>query len=153
ISGAMRERGWIWPEGRWLGRDIAGATLGLVGFGRIGHSMARMAGSGFRARVLAYDPYVDEATMAAAGVEKAHDLHAMLRQCDIVSIHAVLNDETRGLIDEAALACLSPSAILVNVSRGAIVDEAALVRAVVAGRLGGVGLDVFSAEPLAKEGQ
>jgi D-3-phosphoglycerate dehydrogenase / 2-oxoglutarate reductase len=152
ISGAMQERGWIWPESRWLGRDIAGATLGLVGFGRIGRSMARMAGQGFRARVLAYDPHVAEATMAAAGVEKVDDLHAMLRQCDIVSIHSVLNDETRGLIDEAALACLSPSAILVNVSRGAIVDEAALVRAVVAGRLGGVGLDVFSSEPLAKEG-
>jgi D-3-phosphoglycerate dehydrogenase len=152
IGGAMQAQGWIWPESRWLGRDIAGATLGLVGFGRIGRSMARMAGPGFRARVLAFDPYVDEATMAAAGVEKVADLHAMLRQCDMVSIHSVLNDHTRGLIDAAALACLPASAILVNVSRGAIIDEAALVQAVLAGKLGGVGLDVFSAEPLEKEG-
>ncbi|HTI00048.1 MAG TPA: NAD(P)-dependent oxidoreductase [Acidisoma sp.] len=152
IGGAMQEQGWIWPESRWLGRDIAGATLGLVGFGRIGRSMARMAGQGFRARVLACDPGVDEATMAAVGVEKVSDLHAMLRQCDMVSIHTVLNDKTRGLIDAAALACLPASAILVNASRGAIIDEAALVQAVLAGQLGGVGLDVFSSEPLAREG-
>lgn len=152
ISGAMQDEGWIWPQSRWLGRDIAGATLGLVGFGRIGRSMARMAGQGFRARVLAFDPYVDQETMAAAGVEKIADLHTMLRQCDMVSIHCVLNDKTRGLIDAAALACLSAEAILINVSRGAIIDEAALVAAVLGGRLGGVGLDVFSAEPLAKRG-
>lgn len=152
ISAAMQDQGWIWPESRWLGRDIAGATLGLVGFGRIGRSMARMAGQGFRARVLAYDPGVDEETMAAVGVAKVADLHAMLRQCDMVSVHCVLNDQTRGLMDASALACLSPSAILVNVSRGAIIDEVALVRAVLAGKLGGVGLDVFSAEPLAKHG-
>lgn len=152
IGGAMQSAGWIWPETRWLGRDIAGATLGLVGFGRIGRSMARMAGQGFRARVLAFDPYVDEATMAAAGVEKVTDLHAMLRRCDMVSVHSVLNAETRGIIDAAALACLSPSAILINVSRGAIIDEKALVDAVVAGRLGAVGLDVFSAEPLTRDG-
>lgn len=152
IGGRMQTQGWVWPETRWLGRDIAGATLGLVGFGRIGRRMARMAGQGFRARVLAFDPYVDEATMTAVGVEKAPDLHAMLRRCDMVSVHSVLNDETRGLIDATALACLSPQAVLINVSRGAILDEAALVEAVVAGRLGGVGLDVFSAEPLAREG-
>ncbi|GAB0119929.1 C-terminal binding protein [Acidisoma sp. 7E03] len=152
IGGRMQAQGWVWPETRWLGRDIAGATLGLVGFGRIGRSMARMAGQGFRARVLAFDPYADEATMSAAGVEKTPDLHAMLRRCDMVSIHCVLNDETRCLIDAEALACLSPSAVLVNVSRGAIIDESALVEAVVGGRLGGVALDVFSAEPLAREG-
>jgi D-3-phosphoglycerate dehydrogenase len=76
----------------------------------------------------------------------------MLRQCDAVSVHTVLNGETRGLIDGAALACLQPSAILLNVSRGAIINEAALVQAVLTGRLGGVGLDVFSSEPVMKEG-
>ena len=152
ITRATQSQGWIWPDSQWLGRDLAGATLGLVGFGRIGRSMARMAGRGFRARVLAFDPYVDESTMAELGVEKIPDLHGMLQQCDMVSVHSVLNDETRGLMDEAALACLSSSAILVNVSRGAIIDEAALVRAVLAGRLGGVGLDVFSTEPVTSEG-
>jgi D-3-phosphoglycerate dehydrogenase len=152
IGRAMERDGWLWPEQRWLGRDISGATLGLVGCGRIGSSMARMAGQGFRARVLGFDPHVDAAAMRAAGIEKADDLHAMLRQCDFVSIHCVLNHATRGLIGKSELACLKPSAILVNVSRGALVDEAALVEAVIGGRIGGVGLDVYSMEPLKKSG-
>ncbi|KRE11134.1 hydroxyacid dehydrogenase [Bosea sp. Root381] len=152
IGRAMASEGWVWPEQRWLGRDISGATLGLVGAGRIGCSMARMAGQGFRARVLGYDPHLDRAALAAAGIEKVDDLHAMLRQCDFVSLHCVLNDMTRGLIGRAELACLKPSAILVNVSRGALIDEAALVEAVLADRLGAVGLDVYSTEPLAKKG-
>jgi len=152
IGRAMQSEGWIWPAQSWLGRDIAGATLGLVGAGKIGRSMARMAGQGFRARVLGYDPHVDAEAMAAAGIEKACDLHAMLRQCDFVSLHCVLNAATRHVIGRAEFACLKPGAILVNVSRGALIDEAALVEAVLAGRLGGVGLDVYSQEPLAREG-
>ena len=152
IGGAMQSEGWIWPAGRWLGRDISGATLGLVGTGKIGRSMARMAGQGFRARVLGYDPHVDAATMAVAGIEKVDDLHAMLGQCDLVSLHSVLNDATRHIIGRAELACLKRDAILVNVSRGALIDEAALVEAVLAGKLGGVGLDVYSQEPLARYG-
>ena len=152
IGRTMERDGWIWPTGRWLGRDIAGATVGLVGTGKIGRGMARMAGAGFRARVLGYDPHVDAATMAAAGIEKVDDLQAMLRQCDFVSLHSMLNTSTRHLIGRAELACLKPAAILVNVSRGALIDEAALVEAVLAGCLGGVGLDVYGEEPLAKEG-
>lgn len=152
IGRAIQSEGWVWPAQRWLGRDIAGATLGLVGAGKIGRSMARMAGQGFRARVLGYDPHVDTETMAAAGIEKIDDLHAMLRQCDFVSLHCVLNDATRHVIGQAELACLKPGAILVNVSRGALIDEAALVEAVLAGRLGGVGLDVYSQEPLTRDG-
>jgi D-3-phosphoglycerate dehydrogenase len=152
IGRAMERDGWIWPEQRWLGRDIAGATVGLVGTGKIGRSMARMAGAGFRARVLGYDPHVDASAMAGFGVEKVDDLHAMLRQCDFVSLHTMLNASTRHLIGRAELACMKPSAVLVNVSRGALIDEAALVEAVLAGRLGGVGLDVYGQEPLAKKG-
>jgi D-3-phosphoglycerate dehydrogenase len=76
----------------------------------------------------------------------------MLSACDFVSIHCVLNEKTRGLIGRAELACLKPSAVLINVSRGALVDEAALVEAVVSQRIGGVGLDVYSQEPLNKSG-
>lgn len=152
IGRAMERDGWIWPERRWVGRDIAGATVGLVGLGKIGRSMARMAGAGFRARVLAYDPHVDASTMAGLGVEKVDDLQTMLRQCDFVSLHTMLNASTRHLIGRAELACMKPSAVLVNVSRGALIDETALVEGVLAGRLGGVGLDVYGQEPLAKEG-
>jgi D-3-phosphoglycerate dehydrogenase len=152
IGRAMERNGWIWPAERWLGRDIAGATVGLVGTGKIGRSMARMAGQGFRARVLGYDPHVDRASMAAAGIEKVDDLHEMLRQCDFVSLHSVLNDGSRRVIGQAELACMKPSAVLINVSRGALIDEGELVKAVLGGRLGGVGLDVYSLEPLAKSG-
>lgn len=152
IGRAMNREGWIWPEQGWLGRDIAGATVGLVGCGRIGRSMARMAGAGFGARVLAFDPYVDAETLAAAGAEKVDDLHAMLRQCDFVSVHCVLNDRTRGLIGRAELAQLRQDAVLVNVSRGALIDEQALAEAVLAGRIGGAALDVYSQEPLSLTG-
>ncbi len=149
---AMRRDGWLWPSAPWLGADIAGKTLGLVGVGRIGRSMARMAGAGFGARVLGFDPHVSAEQMRAHGVDKVDDLHAMLRQCDAVSIHCVLNDGTRGLIGAAALACMKRGAIVINVSRGAIIDEAALVQALLDGHLGGAGLDVYSREPLTLTG-
>ncbi|WP_434721359.1 C-terminal binding protein [Mesorhizobium sp. RIZ17] len=152
ITAAVSREGWVWPEQRWLGRDISGATLGLVGCGKIGRSMARMAGQGFRARVLGFDPHVDAAAMRQAGIEKVDNLLDMLGVCDFVSVHCVLNDTTRGLIGRAELASLKPSAILINVSRGALIDEAALVEAVVEGRIGGVGLDVYSQEPLSTLG-
>ena len=149
---AMRRDGWLWPSAPWLGTDIAGKTLGLVGVGRIGRSMAQMAGAGFQARVLGYDPNVSAAQMRAAGVEKRDSLHAMLAECDFVSIHCVLNDATRGLIGEAEFSAMKPGAILINVSRGALIDEPALLRALQQGRLGGAGLDVFTNEPLARSG-
>ena len=152
IGGAVQRDGWVWPQQRWLGRDISGATVGLVGCGKIGRSMARMAGQGFRARVLGYDPNADPAALAALGIEKVGDLRTMLSACDFVSIHCVLNERTRGLIGRAELACLKKDAILINVSRGALIDEAALVEVVLAGRLGGVGLDVYSQEPLTSSG-
>ncbi|QKC98086.1 2-hydroxyacid dehydrogenase [Mesorhizobium sp. NZP2298] len=152
ITAAVSRDGWVWPEQRWLGRDMSGATLGLVGCGKIGRSMARMAGQGFHTRVLGFDPGVDATTIHAAGIEKVDDLQAMLRACDFVSLHCVLNEKTRGLIGKAELACLKPSAIIINVSRGALIDEAALVEAVVAGSIGGAALDVYSVEPLARSG-
>jgi D-3-phosphoglycerate dehydrogenase len=145
----MQERGWAWPTSRWLASDLAGKTLGLVGVGRIGTSVARMAGQGFRMRVLGFDPYVDRDAMARAGVIKCDDLAAMLPQSDIVSMHAVLTPETEHLIGAREIAAMKRDAILVNVSRGALVDEAALVDALQRGRLGGAALDVFSDEPLA----
>lgn len=149
---AMQTSGWLWPESSWLGHDIAGKTVGLVGLGRIGRSMARMAGAGFRARVLGYDPHVSGEEMKAAGVEKVDDLRAMLGQCDFVSLHAVLNDETRHLIGAAELGAMKPSAVLVNVSRGNLVDEAALAAALDDGVIAGAGLDVYASEPLRKTG-
>jgi len=142
IGNAMDRDGWAWPEQRWLGADLSGKTLGLVGLGRIGASVARMAGA-FRMRVLAFDPYVKGT---------APDLRAMLAESDFVSIHCVLNGETRHLVGEAELCAMKPTAYLINVSRGAIVDEMALLQALQERRLAGAALDVYSQEPLARQG-
>lgn len=142
LQRAMEGEGWVWPTGEWLASDLAGKTVGLVGLGRIGSAFARMA-AGFRMRVLAYDPYVRNT---------APDLRAMLAESDFVSIHCVLNDETRHLIGEAELRAMKPGAFLINVSRGAIVDESALLRSLQSGRLAGAALDVYGEEPLARHG-
>jgi D-3-phosphoglycerate dehydrogenase len=147
IGREMDAKGWAWPTPQWLGLDLAGRTLGLVGTGKIGRSMARMAG-GFRMRVIGYDPNLSSETMRAGGIEKIDDLQVLLQQSDVVSIHAVLNDDTLYLIGPRELAAMKRTAFLINVSRGAIVDEAALVVALREARIGGAALDVFSQEPM-----
>lgn len=146
IQHAMREQGWVWPTERWIGLDLAGKTLGLVGVGHIGSRVARMAAA-FRMRVLGYDPHV-----ASLPVEKYSDLRAMIAQCDFVSIHCVLNAQTRHLVGEPELGAMKSGAYLINVSRGEIVDEAALLAALQEKRITGAALDVYGREPLAKTG-
>jgi D-3-phosphoglycerate dehydrogenase / 2-oxoglutarate reductase len=148
----MGNAGWAWPEPQWLGHDLAGKTLGLVGVGRIGKALARMAGQGFRMRVLGFDPWVDRETMREAGVEKCDHLEDLLAAGDFVSLHTVLNSSTRHLIGRAEVHQMKPGAFLINVSRGALVDEEALLDALISHRLAGAGLDVFSQEPLRKSG-
>jgi len=130
-----------------LGTDVHGATLGIVGFGRIGQAVARRA-LGFGMRVLYHAP-----TRAAAAVEAALGashvaLEELLAQSDIVTLHVSLNAATRGLIDARALARMRSSAILVNTSRGPVVDTDALVDALRAGTIAGAALDVTDPEPL-----
>lgn len=148
IHQAMQREGWLWPESRWLGRDLAGSTLGLVGLGRIGRSVARMA-AGFRMPVLAFDPH---ASVWPTGVERCTDLRSMFRRCDAVSIHCVLNPQTRHLVGADELAAMKPGAVLVNVSRGEIVDEQALLASLRSGQIGGAALDVYGQEPLSLQG-
>jgi len=148
----MQTQGWAWPNAAWLGSDLAGKTIGLVGVGRIGACVARMASQGFRMKVIGFDPYVSRADMLQKGVAKCDDLHEMLARSDIVSVHAVLTPDTRHLLGERELTMMKPSAMIVNVSRGAIIDEAALVRALQSGRIAGAGLDVYSEEPVALSG-
>ena len=145
----MQTTGWAWPEERWLARDIANSTVGIVGLGRIGRSLARMAGAGFRAKVVAYSPHTDQKAFDAAGVIRCATLEDLLAQSDFVSIHSVLNDDTYHLIDAKAFKVMKPSAFLINVSRGAIVDEQALIQALEQGEIAGAALDVFGVEPLA----
>jgi D-3-phosphoglycerate dehydrogenase len=150
IDRAVHESGWIVPEPKWRGLDLAGRTLGLVGAGRIGRSMARMA-QGFRMRVTGYSPRADAETMAEAGIEKRDDLRAMLSECDVVSIHAVLRPETRHMIGFAELSAMRPTAYLINTARGAIVDETALLHALRERWIAGAALDVYGREPLNRD--
>jgi len=135
-------------EGKWTptwGQEISGSTLGLVGCGRIGQAVAKRAAA-FGMRVIAFDP-APPAEAEKLGVEFVK-LDELLAQSDFVSLHAALTPETRGLIGEAQLRRMKRTAHLINTSRGAIVDEAALVRALHEGWIAGAALDVFVTEPL-----
>ena len=127
------------------GHDIAGKTLGLVGCGRIGQAVARRA-NGFGMRLLAFDP-APHPEAEKLGV-RFTTLDEVLAEADFVSLHAALTPATRGLIGEVQLRSMKGSAYLINTSRGAIVDEAALVRALHEGWIAGAALDAFVTEPL-----
>jgi glyoxylate reductase len=130
-----------------LGKDLHDGTLGLVGFGRIGREMARRA-TGFGMRVLYHDLVRAEPEVEAALNATPVPLEELLAESDFVSLHTVLSAETRHLIDAAALARMKPGAILINTSRGPVVDQEALADALRSGHLFGAGLDVTDPEPL-----
>jgi glyoxylate reductase len=137
-----------WGPTLLLGRDIFGATLGLVGFGRIGRAVARRA-RGFDMRVLFHDPIVAADDPFAAEISaQAVDLDTLLGESDFVSLHTLLNEETRHLIDADAFAKMKPTAILVNTSRGPVVDPHALYTALVGGQISYAALDVTEPEPI-----
>ncbi len=129
------------------GEELSGRTLGLAGIGRIGRRVAHMA-AGFDMRVIAHDPFVDETTASAAGIDLVASLDELLTQADIVSLHLPLTDGTRHLIDGEQLGLMKPGAILVNTARGGLVDHDALLGALELGHLSGAGLDVTDPEPL-----
>ncbi len=124
---------------------MRGQTLGLLGLGRIGSAVAQRA-KGFAMRILAYDPYAAEESFRKLDVERV-ELDRLLRESDFVSIHIPLNAETTGLVNGEALTKMKPTAYLINVARGKIVDQAALCGALEKGRIAGAALDVLEAEP------
>lgn len=121
-------------------------TLGIIGVGRVGGHVAKL-GAAFGMRVLGWSPRLTDAAAVAAGIER-RSLPDLLRESDVVSIHATLNSASRGLLDAERIALMKPSAYLINTARGAIVDETALIQALVTRRIAGAGLDVFDQEPL-----
>lgn len=135
-----------WPRNRLIGREIAGKRLGLVGLGSIARATA-MRAAALDMQVAAVDPYLP-ADHPAWEMAERMELAALLASCDIVSLHVPLTPQTRNMIDAAALDHMKQGAILINAARGGVVDEAALVAALKAGRLGGAVLDVFAEEPL-----
>jgi lactate dehydrogenase-like 2-hydroxyacid dehydrogenase len=143
----VRAGGWkTWEPMGLLGADVHGATLGIVGFGRIGQAMARRA-RGFDMRVLFFDPTHPQALDPINGAVKA-DLDELLGESDFVSLHAPLSERNRGMFNTAAFGNMKNGAILVNTSRGGLVDQAALFDALQSGKLAGAALDVSDPEPL-----
>lgn len=143
----IREGSWT-PETRWspdffLGKDVSGATLGIIGLGAIGQAMARRA-AGFDMKVIGWTP----SGRNVPGVENV-SLEALLSRSDFVSVHLALATQTHNLLDAAKIATMKPGAILVNTARGGIVDERALAAALNSGHLYAAGLDVFEREPVA----
>jgi len=144
--------------GRWrtwgpellLGGDVHGATLGIVGFGRIGQAVARRA-AGFGMTVLYWDRSPKSPVLERELNASHAELDDLLARSDLVTLHVSLNDETRHLIDAAALARMKPSAVLVNTSRGPVVDQAALAEALAGGTIAAAGLDVTDPEPISPD--
>jgi len=137
-----------WRPTHLLGTRVNGKTLGLIGIGRIGRAVARRAHHGFGMRVLYHDPYpLSDAEAAAIGAERRDSIEAVLGESDFVSLHCPATPETRHLMNAARFAQMRKGSILVNTARGDVVDEAALVDALGAGRIAAAGLDVFEREP------
>lgn len=134
-----------WDRKRFLGRELQGKTLGVVGFGRIGQRVAERARA-FDMAVVASDPFLDATVAARLDVELL-DLDDLLTRADVVTLHTPLTDATRGMLTAARIGAMKEGAILINCARGGLVDEAALLDALESGRLAGAGLDVFSEEP------
>ena len=140
-----------WDLDQLVGADVWGKTLGIVGFGRIGRAMARRA-IGFQMKVI----YAD-AVRAPGAMEKElravrREMNSLLAEADFVSVHVPLLPETQGLFDAAKFSIMKPTAYLINTSRGAVVDEAALVHALETGKIAGAALDVFEDEPVIHPG-
>jgi D-3-phosphoglycerate dehydrogenase / 2-oxoglutarate reductase len=134
-----------WRRTAFTGMEVRGRTLGIIGLGKIGQAIAARA-RGLEMDVLGMDPYVTREQAANHGVELV-ELDELLRRSDVVTVHVPLTRATKGLIGGDALAKMKPGAMILNVARGGIVDEAAVAEALRAGRLGGAGIDVFEQEP------
>jgi (S)-sulfolactate dehydrogenase len=138
-----------WPRQSMMGRELAGKTIGLIGYGSIAREVAWRAHM-MGMQIVAYDPYL-LADHPGWQIARNVSLDAVLELSDVVSLHTPLTDGTRNMINAEALSRMKPDAILINAARGGIVDEAALADALRQGRIGGAALDVFETEPLTAE--
>jgi glyoxylate reductase len=140
-----------WNLDQLVGADVWGKTLGIVGFGRIGRAVARRA-SGFQMKVIYTDAVRAPADVESALKAEFREMNALLAESDFISVHVPLLPETRRLFDARTFARMKPTAFLINTSRGAVVEEAALVAALEAGKIAGAGLDVYENEPFIHPG-
>jgi len=142
----IRSGGWIKDIGR-LGVCIRGRTLGSLGCGNIGLELFRLAGSLGFGRFIAHDPYADPDAMRAAGIEPV-SMEQLFRESDYVTVNTLLNASTKGLVREEHFRLMKPDAYFINTSRGPVVDEASLIKALSENWIAGAGIDVFEQEPV-----
>ncbi|MFP8881675.1 MAG: phosphoglycerate dehydrogenase [Myxococcota bacterium] len=138
-----------WDKKRFVGLELYNRTLAVIGIGNIGRIVARR-GRGLGMKVIGYDPFLSDTAKAGAGVELV-DFEQMLERADVISIHVPRTPDTLGMFDDAAFERMRPGVLIVNAARGGIADEAALLRALDSGRVGGAALDVFEQEPPAPD--
>lgn len=142
-NASMRRR--KWDRKTFMGFEMSGKTIGILGFGNIGRKVAQYARS-MGMRVLAYDPFVTKSAAAAAGAEQM-PLEEVLKESDVLTLHLPVNKDTRGLINTQSIKTMRRGVYIANVSRGPVVDEAALAEALTSGHVAGAALDVFNKEP------
>jgi D-3-phosphoglycerate dehydrogenase / 2-oxoglutarate reductase len=135
-----------WERNKYMGTQVAGKTLGIVGLGRIGLAVAKRARA-LEMKVLGYDPFLSRERAQELGIEPVATVEALLPRVDYLTVHTPLNDETRGLVGAAQLEKMKRGVRLINAARGGIYDEAALAEGLKSGRVAGVALDVYAAEP------
>lgn len=145
LDAAVRQGKWS----RYPIRELAGKTVGILGFGRIGRRLAQLL-SGFQVRLLAYDPYLDDETAEQYHAERV-SFEKLLAEADIVSLHLPLTEESRHLFNARTFAMMKDGACLINTSRGSLVDEKALYEALTTGKLAFAALDVYEQEPVTKD--
>jgi D-3-phosphoglycerate dehydrogenase / 2-oxoglutarate reductase len=134
-----------------IGMDLRGKTVGIVGIGRIGSRVATICRQALGMRVISYDPYVNPARSQELGIEWVDRLSDLLPVVDILSLHCPLTDETHGMIGEAQLRAMKPSAYLLNTARGPVTVEADVARALAEGWIAGAAVDVYEVEPLRQD--
>ena len=135
-----------WERERFTGVELEGKTLGILGLGRIGTLVAQRA-AGFGMRLLGYDPYVSKQRATQLGIQMASSVEEVCREADFITVHLPKNPETKAILGDAEFAVMKPEARVINVARGGIVDEDALVRALKDGKVAGAAIDVYEKEP------
>lgn len=147
ILGDRKAHGEPIPHVALAGIELRGKVLGIVGFGRIGRRVAEICRFGLKMRVIVYDPYLDENAKAALDILYVENIESLLEQADFVTLHTPLTKEMRGFFDETRLRQMKRGASLINVSRGPVISETALLNVLMDGHLAGAALDVFDTEP------
>ncbi|MEK6939089.1 MAG: hydroxyacid dehydrogenase [Nanoarchaeota archaeon] len=139
-----------WHRADFIGTELYGKKLGVIGFGRIGKDIAVLA-QAFGMHILAYDPYLKDEVFYQAKVKRLTTIEDIFLEADMITLHLLLTEETRGMVNKEKLQLMKPTSFLINCSRGEVLSEADLLQVLEEGKIAGAALDVFSAEPLPAE--